>query len=88
MPDLSILALPVLIIAAAALAAAITRNYHINRDNGRITALQHGLEITRDDRDELLQVVARFVDAIEHRPDQLDKVAHQARQAIDGRWTP
>lgn len=88
MPDLSILALPVLIIAAAALAAAITRNHHVNRDNGRIAVLQHGLAVTRADRDQLLTVTADFVDAIEHRPDQLDKVAHQARQAIDGRWTP
>jgi hypothetical protein len=55
----------------------------------RVAELEHRVTALTNDRDTLLAVVGDFVDAIEHRPDRLDYVAHQARQAIDGRptWT-
>lgn len=82
MADLSILAGPALIIATALITMAITWRLYSNQH----TATQQRITTLTADRDQLLTVVGDFVDAIHYRPDQLDKVAHQAREAIDGRW--
>ena len=59
------------------------------RTQNRIAELEHRVTLLSHDRDTLLAVVGDFVDAIEYRPDRLDHVAAQARDAIDGRatWT-
>ncbi|MFI7468201.1 hypothetical protein [Nonomuraea sp. NPDC049646] len=83
MPDLSFLAGPFLIAATVFITLAISRRVHANRN----AYLEQRANVLANDRDALLQVVGDFVDAIEHRPDRLDQVASQARNAIDGRQT-
>lgn len=86
MDDLSYLIPPALMLAAVAGSWSVARSHY----QEKAAALQHRATVLANDRDALLAVVGDFVDAIEHRPDRLDTVAHRARIAIDERraWTP
>lgn len=84
MADLTaLLALTLLIAGAAALASAITHNYHRNQNTNQHARLEHLL----DDRANLLQALGNLVDAVHDPHLHLEKAVTQAQDAIDGRWT-